>query len=106
VPELDTFARSEKERQLIHLFRSFLYLRWPYVVPPATPPEIVKTLRAAMAKAFNHPEFAKEFKKLMGSDPSPLTGEEMHAALRELPRDPATLELYKQMTEHGSLPAR
>ncbi len=106
VPELDTFAKNEKERQLIHLFRSFLYLRWPYVVPPSTPAEIVKTLRAAMAKAFNHPEFAKEFKKLMGSDPSPLTGEEMEAALGELPRDPGTLDLYKKMTEHGSLPTR
>jgi len=106
LPELDSFAKNDKERQLIHLFRSFLYLRWPYVVPPATPPEIVKTLRAAMAQAFGDPEFAKEFKKLMGSDPSPLTGEEMQSALRELPRDPGTLDLYKKMTEHGPLPAR
>jgi tripartite-type tricarboxylate transporter receptor subunit TctC len=106
VPELDTFTKNEKERQLVHLFRSFLYLRWPYVLPPATPPEIVKTLRAAMAKAFNDPDFAKEFKKLMGSDPTPLTGEQMDSALRELPRDPATLALYKKMTEHDPLPTR
>jgi tripartite-type tricarboxylate transporter receptor subunit TctC len=106
VPELDNFAKNDKERQLIHLFRAFLYLRWPYVVPAATPPEIVKTLRGAMAKAFHDPGFAKEFSKLMGSDPSPLTGEEMQNALRELPRDPGTLELYKKMTEHGPLPAR
>jgi tripartite-type tricarboxylate transporter receptor subunit TctC len=106
LPELDSFAKSDKERQLIHLFRSFLYLRWPYVMPPATPPEIVRTLRGAMAKAFNNPEFAKEFKKLMGSDPSPLTGEEMDSALRELPRDPGILDLYKKMTEHGPLPGR
>jgi hypothetical protein len=59
-----------------------------------------------MAKSFNQPDFAKEFKKLMGSDPSPLTGEEMQSALKELPRDPGTLELYKKMTEHGPLPAR
>lgn len=106
VPELDSFARNEKERQLIQVFRSFLYLRWPYVLPPATPPEIVKTLRLATAKAFNHPEFAKEFKKLMGSDPSPLTGEEMDSALKELPRDRESLDLYKKMSEHGPLPAR
>jgi hypothetical protein len=42
----------------------------------------------------------------MGSEPSPLTGEEMDSAMRELPRDAATLELYKKMTEHGPLPAR
>jgi len=106
VPELDTFAKNDGERQLVHLFRSFLYLRWPYVVPPATQPEIVKTLRAAMAKSFKDPDFPKEFKKLMGSEPTPLTGEEMDSALRELPRDPATLALYKKMTEHDPLPAR
>ena len=106
VPELDSFAKNEQERQLVHLFRSFLYLRWPYVVPPGTPPEIVKTLRSAMAKTFKDPDFPKEFRKLMGSDPSPLTGEEMESALRELPRDPGTLGLYKKMTEHGPLPAR
>jgi tripartite-type tricarboxylate transporter receptor subunit TctC len=106
VPELDGFAKNERERQLIHLFRSFLYLRWPYVAPPGTPEEIVKTLRAAMTKAFAHPDFPKEFKKLMGSEPSPLSGEEMDTALRELPREPAILDLYKKMTEHGPLPAR
>ena len=106
VPELDSFARNEKERQLVHVFRSFQYLRWPYVVPPGTSAEIVKMLRTATAKAFSDPDFAKEFKKLMGSDPSPLTGEEMDSALRELPRDPGILDLYKKMTEHGPLPAR
>ena len=58
------------------------------------------------AKAFSHPEFPKEFHKLMGADPSPLTGEEMDSALKELPRDPAALALYKKMSEHGPLPAR
>ncbi len=106
VPELDTFARNEKERQLVNLFRAFLYLRWPYIVAPGTPPEIVKILREAMAKAFNDPAFPNEFRKLMASDPSPLTGEEMETAIRELPRDPETLGLYKKMTEHGPLPPR
>jgi tripartite-type tricarboxylate transporter receptor subunit TctC len=106
VPELDTFANNESERQLIQLFRSFLFLRWPYVMHPATPPEIVKTLRTAVAKAFADPDFPKEFRKLMGGDPSPLSGEEMDVALKELPRDPAILALYKKMTEHGPLPAR
>ncbi|HWP60459.1 MAG TPA: hypothetical protein VNL14_21360 [Candidatus Acidoferrales bacterium] len=106
VPELDSFARSDKEKELIHLFRSFLYLRWPYVLTPGTPADIVKTLRAAFAKSFKDPGFAREFKKLMGSEPSPLTGEEMESALRELPRDPETLALYKKMTEHSPLPPR
>ncbi|MGH7774515.1 MAG: hypothetical protein ACREQA_20005 [Candidatus Binatia bacterium] len=106
IPELDTFARSDKERQLVTLFRTFLYPRWPYVLPPGTSGEIVKILRGAMAKAFNDPEFHKEFKKLMASDPTPLTGEEVETAIRELPRDPETVGLYKKVAEHGPLPPR
>jgi tripartite-type tricarboxylate transporter receptor subunit TctC len=106
VPELDTFARNEKERQLVNLFRTFLYPRWPYILPPGTPVEVVKTLRGAMAKAFKDPEFHKEFKTLTANDPTPLTGEEMETAIRELPRDPEIVGLYKKMADHGPLPPR
>lgn len=106
LPDADALARNDRERQLVGLFREFLYPRWPYVLPPGTPPEIVKLLRDAMAKAFKDPGFKEEFKKLMGSEPSPLTGEEVEASIRELPRDPEVIGLYKKMAEHGPLPPR
>jgi tripartite-type tricarboxylate transporter receptor subunit TctC len=105
-PELETFARNDKERQLIDLFRTFLYPRWPYILPPGTPNEIVATLRGAMAKAFKDPEFHKEFKKLMANDPTPLTGEEMQSAIKGLPRDTEIVGLYKKLAENGPLPSR
>lgn len=106
LPELETFARNDKERQLVNLFRTFLYPRWPYLLPPNTPPEIVKTLRGAMARAFKDPEFRKEYQKLLALDPTPLTGEEVEVAIRELPRDAETVALYKKMADHGPLPPR
>jgi hypothetical protein len=105
-PELESFAKNDKERQMVNLFRAFLYPRWPYIVPPGTPKEVVGILRGAMAKSFKDPEFHKEFKKLMSNEPTPLTGEEMENAIRELPRDPETVALYKKMAEQGPLPAR
>ena len=105
-PELESFAKNDKERQMVNLFRAFLYPRWPYIVPPGTPKEVVGILRGAMAKSFKDPEFHKEFKKLMSNEPTPLTGEEMETAIRELPRDPETVALYKKMAEQGPLPAR
>jgi tripartite-type tricarboxylate transporter receptor subunit TctC len=105
-PDLDTFAKNDGERKLIELFRAFLYPRWPYIVPPATSKEVVAILRGAMVKAFKDPEFHKEFKKLMTTDPTPLTGEEMQVAIRELPREPETVALYKKMAEDVPLPAR
>jgi tripartite-type tricarboxylate transporter receptor subunit TctC len=106
VPDIDSMAKNERERQLVNMFREFMYPRWPYVLPPGTPPDIVKTLRGAMSKSFNDPAFVQEFKKLMGSEPTPLTGEEVEASIRELPRDPEAIALYKKMAEHGPLPPR
>ena len=105
-PELDTFARNDQERQLINLFRTFIYPRWPYLLPPATPKEIVAILRGAMTKALRDPEFHKEFKKIMATDATPLTGEEMETAIKELPRDPEIIALYKKIADQGPVPAR
>jgi tripartite-type tricarboxylate transporter receptor subunit TctC len=106
VPDVDSMAKNERERQLVNMFREFMYPRWPYVLPPGTAPETVKILREAMSKSFKDPGFIQEFKKLMGGDPSPLTGEEVETSIRELPRDPEAISLYKKMAEHGPLPAR
>ena len=106
VPELESFARNDKERQLVNLFRTFIYPRWPYILPPGTPDEIVGTLRGAMTQAFNDPEFHKEFKKLMANDPTPLTGEELQTAIKGLPRDAEIVGLYKKLAEGGPLPPR
>jgi tripartite-type tricarboxylate transporter receptor subunit TctC len=105
-PELDTFTKNDKERQLLNLFRTFLYPRWPYILPPATPPDVVKILRAGFARALKDPDFYREFKKLLAVDATPLTGEEMETAIRELPRDPEIVSLYKKMADQGPLPPR
>jgi tripartite-type tricarboxylate transporter receptor subunit TctC len=106
LPELDTFARNDQERQLVNLFRAFLYPRWPYILPPGTPSELVKMLRGAVTKAFADPDFRQEFKKMMTNDATPLTGEELEIAIRELPRSPEVIALYKKLAEDGPLPAR
>jgi hypothetical protein len=103
---LESFAKNDRERQLINLFRTFLYPRWPYILPPGTPKEVVAILRGAAAKAFKDSGFHGEFKKLMTTDPTPLTGEQVEAAIRELPRDPEIVRLYKRMAEEGPLPPR
>jgi tripartite-type tricarboxylate transporter receptor subunit TctC len=105
-PELETFAKSDRERALMNLFRTFLYPRWPYILPPGTPPEVVKTLRSGFARALKDPDFFKEFKKLLAVDATPLTGEEMETAIRELPRDAEIVALYKKIAEQGPLPPR
>jgi tripartite-type tricarboxylate transporter receptor subunit TctC len=104
--EIDSFARSEVEHRLLNLYRAFDYPRWPYIVAPGTPKELVNILREAMAKSFKDPGFAKEFKKLTGVDPSPLAAEAIDGAIRELPRDAETVALYKHLADPRPMPAR
>jgi tripartite-type tricarboxylate transporter receptor subunit TctC len=106
LPELGSFAKSERERKLLDMFRAFQYPRWPYIFPPGTPKERVQVIRDAMRKAFADPTFAGEFNKLMGDDPAPLGGEELARAIKELPRDHEVIELYKKLAGPDPLPAR
>jgi len=104
--EIDSFAKSEREQRLLNLYRAFDYPRWPYILPPGTPKELVIILREAIAKSFKDPGFAKEFKKLTGVDPAPITAEAIEAALKDLPRDPETIALYKHLADHRPMPPR
>jgi tripartite-type tricarboxylate transporter receptor subunit TctC len=104
--DLDTFAKNDRERKVIDLFRAFQVPRWPHHVSPGTPPELVKILREAMAKTFKDPSFQQDFTKFMGREPTPLTGEEVEKAIKELPRDTEVIALYKKLADSGPLPPR
>lgn len=106
LPDLATFAKSDVERKLLDMFRAFQYPRWPYLFPPGTPNERVQTIRTAMSKAFADPEFPVEYKKLMGDGPSPLSGEELESAIKELPRDKEVVRLYQKLAGAEPLPRR
>jgi hypothetical protein len=48
----------------------------------------------------------KEFKKLTGDDPTPLTPEALATAIREIPRDRQIIELFKKLVSGEPLPPR
>jgi putative tricarboxylic transport membrane protein len=104
--DIDNFAKSDRERNVVNLLRAFQVPRWPHHLSPGTPPELVKILREAMAQTFKDSGFQQDFKKLMGREPSPLTGEEVQKAVRELPRDSEVIALYKKLADAGPLPPR
>jgi multiple antibiotic resistance protein len=62
--------------------------------------------QAAFRKAYDDPEFEKEYKKITGDDPSPINPEDYQTAIREIPRDPETIELYKKLSGGDPLPNR
>ena len=106
LPDLQTFAKSERERKLIAMFRNLRLTGSPFFAPPATPQERVEILEQAVIKTFKDPAFPKEYKKLVGDDPSPLFPDENQRAIRELPRDAETVALFNKLAGPGPLPPR
>jgi tripartite-type tricarboxylate transporter receptor subunit TctC len=106
VPEIQEFANTETERKLLNMVRAFRQFGSPFILPPGTPQEQVNILKTSMVKAFSDPEFPKEYKKYTGDEASPLMPDDMEKALKELPRDPETIALFKKLNAAGPLPAR
>ena len=106
LPDMETFARNERERRVISMFRLLRGAGSPYFVAPGTPKERVQILQAAFRKAYEDPEFEKEYKKFIGDDASPINPEDYQTAIREIPRDQETIELYKKFSGAEPLPNR
>jgi tripartite-type tricarboxylate transporter receptor subunit TctC len=104
LPELESFARTDKERRLLETYRSFSIAGATFITPPRTPPERIRTLRDAITAAYNDPEFFKDFKKIIGDTPSPLMPDEFDEIIKKLPRNPEDVDLFKKIAGAGPLP--
>jgi tripartite-type tricarboxylate transporter receptor subunit TctC len=106
LPEIGSFAKTEREKKLITLWRSFRAVGSPYVLPPGTPKDKVAILEAAMTKTFKDPEFSPYFKKLVTDDPSPMEAVPLRKLIADMPRDPETIDMLKQFSGSDPLPPR
>jgi tripartite-type tricarboxylate transporter receptor subunit TctC len=106
LPQIDALVKSEADRKLVELYRSLRLVGSPFVLPPGTPAERAQILRAAFQKTFNDPGFQKDYKKLVGDEPSPLGADEVQRALEALPRERSVIELFKRLTSADPLPAQ
>jgi tripartite-type tricarboxylate transporter receptor subunit TctC len=106
LPDLENFAKSERERQLLALERAFRLAGQPIFLPPGTPKEQVQIMREAMRKTFRDPDYYKEYQKLAGVEAEPLMPEEIEEVIRDLPRDPEIIDLFKKIAGSEALPPR
>jgi tripartite-type tricarboxylate transporter receptor subunit TctC len=105
-PDLETFAKSEGERKILAMFRSFRQAGQNFFLPPGVPQERVEILRNAMRKTLGDPEFLKEYQKISGESPTPLMPEALEKVVRELPRDPEAIGLFNKLAGGDTLPPR
>ncbi len=106
LPEIESFAKTERERKLLTVWRGFRGVGSPYILPPGTPRERVEILEEAMRKIFKDPEFPKYFRKLVDDDPSPLTAADLARVIKEMPRDAEVQELLRKLSGAAPLPPR
>jgi tripartite-type tricarboxylate transporter receptor subunit TctC len=106
LPEIESFAKSDKERKVVQLQRAFRVSGTPFVLPPGTPKDRVEILQEAFRKTYRDPEFFREYKKLTADDPTPLLPENHEKAIKEIPRDAEAIELFKKLVGAEPLPPR
>jgi len=106
LPELESFAKTEREKRLLEVFRAFRLAGQNFFLPPGTPKDRAQILQDAMRKTLSDPEFYKEFEKLAGDTASPLGPEALEKVIRELPRDASVIELFNKLAGADPLPVR
>ena len=106
LPDIEVFARSDMDRKVVALYRTFVGSGNPFILPPATPKDRVQILQEAMRKTYRDPNFFKEYTKLTGLKAEPQMPEELEQTIRDMPRDREAVELFKKLTGPDPLPQR
>ena len=103
---LESFTKTDTERKILGMYRTFRLVGSPFFLPPGTPEDRVKVLQEAFRKTFQDPEFLKYYHKLTGAEATPLLPEQQAKAVRDLPKNPEIVELYKRIASAAPLPPR
>jgi tripartite-type tricarboxylate transporter receptor subunit TctC len=107
LPDITSFVKSERERKLLTMMEGFRVVGTMLLAPPGTPKDRLDILTEAVRKTNSDPQFAADYKRLTGGDdPTPLNPEDQAKIVRDIPRDPEIIELFKKFAGTAPLPAR
>jgi len=90
VPTMWKYIKNDNDKKVAELILSQQIFGRPYILPPGTPPEQVKTLREAFDKAMADPRTIEDAKK-MRIDINPLGGAKVQAVVDRLYATPKAL---------------
>ena len=106
LPEVGTFARTQLERDVLAMSRTFWGVGTLIYLPPNTPENLVQTVRQAIRRSFEDQQFHEAYKKLLGVDATPLMPEDQQKLVADLPRDPEVVKAFAAIADMGPLPPR
>jgi hypothetical protein len=91
---------------VLNVQRNLRLVGSPFILPPGVPNDRVALLRRAFNYMFKDPQFLSEWKKLVGEEAHPLSGEQQEKAIRELPRGDEIVAFFNSIGGAGPLPPR
>ncbi len=106
LPEVGTFTRTQLERDVLAMSRTFWGTGTLIFLPPNTPESLARTVRQAMRRSFEDQQFHEAYKKLLGVEATPLMPEDQQKLVADLPRDPEVVKAFAAIADMGPLPAR
>src|SRR5262249_34786679 len=71
LPEVGTFTRTQLERDVLAMSRTFWGTGTLIFLPPKTPENLVQIVRQAIRRSFEDREFHEAYRKLLGVEPTP-----------------------------------
>jgi tripartite-type tricarboxylate transporter receptor subunit TctC len=106
LPEVGTFTRTQMERDVLTMSRTFWGAGTLIFMPPNTPENLAQIVRQAMRRSFEDQQFHEAYKKLLGVEATPLMPEDQQKLVADLPHDPEVVKAFAMIAEMGPLPPR
>jgi hypothetical protein len=88
VPLVTTFARNDREGQILRVVLSREQMAWPFAAPPDLPKDRAAALREAFDATMRDPDYLAETRQ-RGLEVNPMNGAELDALIGELYGTPA-----------------
>ena len=106
LPEVGSFTRTQLEKDVLTMSRTFWGAGTLIFLPPNTPENLVRIVRQGIRRSFEDQQFHETYKKLLGVEPTPLMPEDQQKIVADLPRDPEVAKAFAAIAEMGPLPPR
>ena len=104
LPSLQSLAKRPIHKKVLSMARNFRLVGSPYLLGPGVPADRVKVLQDAFHKVFTDPALSKTWEEITGEPASPLTPTEQEKAIKEMPHETETIDVFKKLAGAGPLP--
>ncbi len=103
-PDVGQFADTPMKKAMLAIYQG-INSGSVFYAPRDIPEPVLKTLIEAFNKVWRDPEWAKEHEQLTKEAADAQTGDELHAMLSQVPKDPKVIDVYKQLIGGGPVPS-